>query len=545
MKAEAPGKSAGLPPQMIGRFRVIKLLGRGGMGSVYLAHDDQLDRQVALKVPFPPADPEAAEKMIARFLREARSAATLNHPNICPIFDIGQDGNTHFIAMAYVKGQSLTSFIDSGEKQAPRQVAFVIRKAALALEEAHKKGIIHRDLKPANIMIDERGEPIVMDFGLAARRDHDLEARLTQDGRVVGTPTYMSPEQIDGRCEVGPASDVYSLGMVMYELLAGTCPFTGSVVSVIAKVLHSEPKPIRQVRPDVPEELAKICRRAMAKNRKDRFASMKEFADALTEFLKGKSPAPRQLPEKQVANPNPAPLADVQSMNALLGEPAAGSVNLAAASMRKKESRSLLASPWVWMGVAIVVIVVGILVAFLSSGSSDDSASKPAAVIKSPNAAPTSNPEKAISAAPAVDSSDKATPTADSNATETPSSTSEPTLTLPKNFSMIAGTPQNQGGQPNGDGRFDPSPYAQITSVQELDDFFDKADQNHDGKLDRTELPLAIIIRAATKKNPDTVTKKDMERAFKKLGKKLFQQPNKREVQRIHNLERSNRPPGS
>ncbi len=548
VKAEAPAKPTGLLPQMIGRFRVQKLLGRGGMGSVYLAHDDQLDRPVALKVPSPPADPYAAERMVARFLREARSAATLSHPNICPIFDIGRDGDTYFIAMAYVNGQPLSSYIEAGEKQPPRQVAMVIRKAALALEDAHKKGIIHRDLKPANIMIDQRGEPVVMDFGLASRLDHDLEARLTQDGRVVGTPTYMSPEQIDSRCEVGPASDVYSLGVVMYELLGCVCPFTGSVVSVIGKVLNVEPKPIRQLRPDVPEELAKICHRAMAKNRKDRFASMKEFADALTEFLKGKPQAPRQPSAKPVTKLEPAPLADLQSIDALLGEPIAGGVNLAATSLRKKQSQSLLASPWVWIAVAVAVILAAGAIVFLSLGTSDDSASKPAAAVTPSSVAPTNTVGRGVAAAPTADSSDKGAPAADSSATATPSSTNEPTLTLPKNFPIVGAAPPNQAGQPSGpDSRFDMSPYAQIDSIQALDDFFEKADENHDGKLDRNEMPLLIIIRAATKKNPDTVTLKDMEKAFKKLGKKLFQPPTKRELQRIHNLERSNHPtpPGS
>jgi serine/threonine protein kinase len=273
------------PGDFIARYRICRVLGRGGMGAVYLAHDMQLDRQVALKIP--KLDDDASPRAAQRFYREARAAAALNHPHICPIFDIGEDAGRPYIAMAYIEGRPLTAYIGPTRRQNERQAAMVIRKVALALHEAHSQGIIHRDLKPANIMINRRGEPVVMDFGLARDLNDESHTQLTQEGALVGTPAYMAPEQIDHRAPIGPASDVYSLGIALYELLTGQRPFNGSVVSVIGQILHKAPKQVQEHRPDVSPALADICHRAMAKNPADRFPSMKELARALTAFLKG------------------------------------------------------------------------------------------------------------------------------------------------------------------------------------------------------------------------------------------------------------------
>lgn len=273
------------PGEMLDRYCIRSVLGHGGMGTVYLAHDAQLDRLVALKVPKleKSSDPTLAE----RFNREARAAATLRHPHICPIFDIGEHEGVPFIAMAYIDGRPLTAYIKSDKRQPERQAAMAVRKIALALHEAHALGIVHRDLKPANIMIDRRGDPIVMDFGLARYLDDNAATRLTQEGTMVGTPAYMAPEQIDDRAPIGPAADVYSLGVVLYELLTGRCPFQGSMPTVIGQVLHVEPAPVAKLRPDVTPALSAICQRAIAKQPEERFATMKEFARALTAYLKG------------------------------------------------------------------------------------------------------------------------------------------------------------------------------------------------------------------------------------------------------------------
>jgi serine/threonine protein kinase len=273
--------------QTFGRYRIKKVLGAGNMGSVFLAHDSQLEREVALKVPR--LERDTAGELSQRLHREARAAATLNHPNICPIYDVTEQGGTCFIAMGYVAGKPLSAYLAGKKVQPEREVAKVVRKIALALEEAHAQGILHRDLKPSNIMIDKRGEPIVMDFGVACWVDDRAQTRLTQQGALVGTPAYMSPEQIEGRTKLGPASDIYSLGVVLYELLTGRCPFQGTVLNVISQVLHQTPPDPRQFRQDLSPQLAEIINRAMRKDPADRFASMRDFAKALTAFLNGPS----------------------------------------------------------------------------------------------------------------------------------------------------------------------------------------------------------------------------------------------------------------
>ena len=242
--AAAP-ESAGAMPAVFGRYRVEGLLGRGGMSSVYLAHDEQLGRPVALKIPR--ITTSHSDRVLARLRREARSVAALQHPNICPVYDVGEIDGIHYLAMAYIKGRSLADYLKSARPQSERAAVLTVLKIAQALEEAHRQGILHRDLKPANIMIDVRGEPIVMDFGLACQLEDD-EARLSHDELMVGTPAYMSPEQIDHRAPLGPASDIYSLGVVLYELLTQRCPFQGSVLSVTGQSVHSEPPAIESLR---------------------------------------------------------------------------------------------------------------------------------------------------------------------------------------------------------------------------------------------------------------------------------------------------------
>lgn len=275
-------------PDEFGRYTISKQLGKGAMGAVFLARDTQLNRDVALKVPtFSDRSPT---NMIERFYREARAAATLTHPNICPVYDVGEYNGVHFISMGYIEGRPLSAYIESGKKQPERQAAAVVRKLALALQEAHKKGIIHRDLKPANIMIDRRSEPIVMDFGLARLTTDTEEARLTREGTVMGSPAYMSPEQVEGK-GLGPQCDVYSLGVVFYELLTGQTPYQGTVVSVIGQILAANPRTPIELRPDISPECSAVCLKAMASRLSDRFQSMAEFAQALGAFIKGDSEA--------------------------------------------------------------------------------------------------------------------------------------------------------------------------------------------------------------------------------------------------------------
>src|SRR5262245_8341633 len=229
-------------PETFGRYRIVRPLGEGGMGSVYLAQDTQLDRLVALKVPRLGDDEQPAPHELARFFREARAAASLSHPNLCPIHDVGEIGGTPYLTMAYLEGRLLSDIIESGP-MAQRSCALIVRRLAQALQGAHARGVIHRDLKPSNIMINTRNEPVVMDFGLA-RREHPMETRLTRTGTALGTPAYMPPEQIRGEPdEIGPASDIYALGVILYELVTGRLPFAGSAYAVLARILTEVPVP--------------------------------------------------------------------------------------------------------------------------------------------------------------------------------------------------------------------------------------------------------------------------------------------------------------
>ena len=273
-------------PEQFDRYRIQKKLGQGGMGTVYLAYDTRLDRKVALKVPkFAPG--HNAENL-ERFYREARATATITHPNLCPLYDVGEINGTPYLTMAYIEGWPLSKFIRPDKLLPQFGVATVTRIVAQAIGEAHKRGVIHRDLKPGNIMINKRGEPIVMDFGLARWVNADKEdIRLTRSGAILGAPVYMSPEQVYGDVEVmGPGCDVYSLGVILYELLTGRLPFEGPTTAVLAKTLIQPPKPPSAYRADVDKRLEAICLKAMAKKISERYGSMAELAAALTDYIR-------------------------------------------------------------------------------------------------------------------------------------------------------------------------------------------------------------------------------------------------------------------
>jgi serine/threonine protein kinase len=271
-------------PEQFGRYRIERLLGEGGMGSVDLAHDSQLDRRVAIKIPkLDPRDDASKE----RFLREARSMATVSHPNLCPIHDVGEiDGRT-FLSMAYIEGEALNEYLRSGQRVPRREAAAVIRKLALALHAAHESGIVHRDLKPANVMINSQLEPIIMDFGLAQRKIEG-EATLTGEGAIVGSPAYMSPEQVEAEHHlIGPRTDVYALGVMLYEMLCGRRPFDGSAMSVLGRIVTSTPQRPSEVFPEIDSTLEAICQKAMARSSEGRFVSADHLAVTLCDWLNG------------------------------------------------------------------------------------------------------------------------------------------------------------------------------------------------------------------------------------------------------------------
>ena len=262
-------------PAEFGRYKIVRQIGSGAMGSVHLAFDSQLDREVALKTPsFKGSNDEAT---VARFYQEAKSAAKLQHRNICPVYDVGQIDGRHFISMGFIKGKPLSDVIQQKKRPSEKQIALLFHRLAMALDEAHRENVIHRDLKPANVMIDSKGEPVVMDFGLARRIDSDI--RMTKDGALMGTPAYMSPEQVSGnQNDIGKQSDIYSLGVMLYEVMTGKLPFNGTLGQVIGQILQDEPKQPSTINPSVSLPLETICLKMMAKEKSERYQSMDKVA---------------------------------------------------------------------------------------------------------------------------------------------------------------------------------------------------------------------------------------------------------------------------
>jgi serine/threonine-protein kinase len=269
-----------LPPKF-GRYRVKEKLGSGGMGTVYLVENSELEREEALKVPqYSDDDSQWRE----RFIREAKSAARLHHPNLCPVYDAGVRDGIYYLTMPFLNGKALSEL--RGRALPTRKAVEIVTKLADALEYAHGKDVIHRDLKPANVMMVGGVGPVVMDFGLA-KQVRKVGNSLTERGDKLGTPAYMPPEQVLGELEqMGPTCDVYSLGVILFELLTGRLPFEGAKEAIYGQILYVEtPLPSAFV-PGLDPALDAICRKAMAKTPTDRYPSMKAFATDLKGFLR-------------------------------------------------------------------------------------------------------------------------------------------------------------------------------------------------------------------------------------------------------------------
>ncbi|HVC99385.1 MAG TPA: serine/threonine-protein kinase, partial [Pirellulales bacterium] len=274
----SPSEEVGKTPQWpnIPEHDVLKFLGKGGMGIVLQARHRVLDRLVAVKMPLAGDWMDDADR--ERFLREARATAKLRHPNICPVFEVGETENRPYITMAYIEGESLVQWARD-RKPNGREAAEMLAVLARAVEFAHQQGIVHRDIKPQNVLVDRAsGQPMLMDFGLAKEMAL-ADSELTQSGQVLGTPAYMAPEQAAGRLrDVGPRSDVYALGAVLYHLLCGRPPYLGGGGEVLRQLQTDVPPAPRKLAPNTNRDLETICLTAMAREPLRRYESASALA---------------------------------------------------------------------------------------------------------------------------------------------------------------------------------------------------------------------------------------------------------------------------
>lgn len=280
--SEAPAHAPPLPE--VEGYEILEVLGRGGMGVVYKARQLGLNRIVALKMIL--AGENASPQDLARFRAEAEAVAQLGHPNIVQIFEIGEQNNCPFLALEYVGGGSLAQHLD-GTPVSARQAAGLVLALAQAVHHAHERGIVHRDLKPANVLLLSDGTPKITDFGLAKRTG--VNVAHTQTGAILGSPSYMAPEQAEGAADkIGPATDVYALGVILYELLTGRPPFKGaSLLETIDQVREHDPAPPRSLLPKTPRDLETICLKCLEKSPQRRYASSADLADDLRAFVAG------------------------------------------------------------------------------------------------------------------------------------------------------------------------------------------------------------------------------------------------------------------
>lgn len=274
--------SAATALQRVGRFELVSRLGLGGFGTVWKARDTELDRVVAVKIP---RKGQLSSLELEQFFREARSAAQLRHPNIVPVYEVGKEGETIFIVCAFVRGVSLSDLLTSRRLDF-REACLISQTIANALHHAHEHGIIHRDLKPSNVMLDQAQVPYLMDFGLAKRDVNEIT--MTVEGQILGTPAYMSPEQAMGHAHwTDRRSDIYSLGVMLFELLTGEKPFRGNAQMQVHQRLTEDAPDPRTLNRHIPKDLATICIKCMERDPNRRYSTSQQVAEEFERYLRG------------------------------------------------------------------------------------------------------------------------------------------------------------------------------------------------------------------------------------------------------------------
>lgn len=359
-----------------GKYFVEKLVGQGGMGNVYKARHLHMDTTVAIKILHPHLVTDATS--VERFRREARAALAVDHPNAIKVMDFGvSNGQTVYLVMEFLEGQSLREIIKKNGAISPARTVEIAKQICGALEAAHAKNIIHRDMKPDNIILLNPGTPQevvkVLDFSIAKLKTAD-GAGLTQQGMVVGTPQYMSPEQGEGR-ELDQRSDLYSVGVILYEMLTGQLPFkAASPVALVLKHIHSLPKPLRELNEQVPKAIEAVVLKALSKKREERQQTVRQLSEELEEALEGRFPlginldqdvtlSPSVAPEKSQPEMRPIDLSEVNNTPPQLpkvSRPLPPSV-----SPSVEEGRRVPTLVYIGVGVVLLLSVIVVLVLLL------------------------------------------------------------------------------------------------------------------------------------------------------------------------------------
>lgn len=336
-------KTLPLAPIRLSRYQILREIGRGTMGIVYEAFDPNLERTVALKTVHLQTDNAQNREFEERFQREAKSAGRINHPNIVTIHDAGKEGDTAFIAMEFLEGRSLREIIDSGVRPTLEETLSFAAQIAEGLDYAHKSGIIHRDIKPANIVVTGNGRVKITDFGIAQLPSGDL----TQTGTLLGTPKYMSPEQLRGE-RLDGRSDIFSLGIILYELLTGQPPFNGdSLATIMYKILHEPPEDPLARNPQCPTGLCLILARCLAKDKELRYKEAGEIVQDLRNYEQLSDNGLRAATFRQVSRPQ----GNLDS-TLIIEKPA--EIHAGTAKRRR----------WPWIAAAAALVLTGLALAF-------------------------------------------------------------------------------------------------------------------------------------------------------------------------------------